>query len=148
MVIWKESIDMRRVFATAALGASLGVAPALAQGVIPPIDASCPATAASTVRGTLLKSSPVSLTMTVESGKGPLLAFGAAQLMLPVAPNATVVGAPRKGDTVVVQAFACPNAAKTSISMVAGRIELKSRPAGKTTTARKTVAGKKPKPRR
>lgn len=143
---------MRRFLATAALGASLGAAPALSQGLpglIPSIDASCAPTAASTVRGTLLKSSPVSLTMTVESGKGPLLAFAAAHLMLPVAPNATVVGAPRKGDAVVVQAFACPNAEQTSISMVAGRIELVARPAEKaTTTPRKPVARKKPRPRR
>jgi hypothetical protein len=138
---------MRRLSATAGLAAVLWAAPALGQGLpgpIPAVDASCPATASSTVRGTLLGATPVSLTMTVESGKGPLLAFGAAHLMLPLAPNARVVGAPRKGDTVVVEAFACPNAEKTSISMVAGRIELVARSAGTKAPARKSAAGKKP----
>jgi hypothetical protein len=138
---------MRRLLATAAMGALLWAAPAHPQGSpgpVPAVDESCPATAASTAQGTLLQSSSDSLTMTVESGQGPLLAFGAAQLMLPVAPNATVVGAPHRGDTVVVQAFACPNADASAVTMVAGRIEVKAKPTSKT-PQRKTVAGKKPK---
>jgi hypothetical protein len=43
----------------------------------------------------------------------------------------------------VVQVFACPNADKTAIAMVAGKIVLKSKPAAKPTAPRKTVAGKK-----
>ena len=139
---------MRRFLATAALGAMLGAAPALAQGPrgpIPVVDSSCPATASSTVQGTLLKLTSDSLTMTVDSGKGPLLAFGAAHLMLLVAPNAAVVGAPHKGDTVVVQAFACPNFDKSAVTMVAGKIAVRAKPASKAPTSRKTVAGKKPK---
>ena len=134
---------MRRILATAALGALLVAAPALAEAgpaPIPVVDASCPAASASTLRGMLLRSSPDSLTMTVDGGTGPLLAFGAAHLMLPIAPNATVVGSPRRGDTVLVRAIACPNADKTAITMVAGRVEVKARRAGKKVAPRKTVA--------
>jgi hypothetical protein len=136
---------MRRIFATAALGALLWAAPALADGsagTIPSIDASCPAAGGSTIQGTLLRSAATSLTMTVDSGSGPMLAFGAAHLLLPVAPNATFVGSPRRGDTVVVQVFACPNADKTAVTMVAGRIALKSWPAARP-TPHKPVAVKK-----
>lgn len=141
---------MRRIFATAAMGAMLGAAPALAQGssgVIPPVDASCPAAGGSTIDGTLLQSSADSVTMTVDGGSGPLLAFGAAHLMLPVAPNAKVVGDLRKGATVRVQVFACPNPDRTAVTMVAGAIEVKVQIAA-TKTQPKTVAGKKSKKRR
>jgi len=141
---------MRRTFATAALGALLWAAPALADGsggVIPSIDESCPAAGGSTIEGTLLQGGPTSLTMTVDGGSGPMLAFGAARLLLPVAPNATIVGSPRKGDTVVVQVLPCANLDKTAVTMVAGRISLKSRPAAKPAAPHKAVAAKRKKPR-
>jgi hypothetical protein len=139
---------MRRILATAAMGAMLALAPALAQaspGVIPAVGAPCPAALASTIQGTLVGSAVDSLTMTVDGGTGPLLAFGAVRLRLPIAPNATVLGSPQKGDTVIVRVFSCPNTDKTALTMVAGRIAVKPKTAPKKPIPRKPVAGKKTK---
>jgi hypothetical protein len=140
---------MRKTLATAAMGALLWAAPALADGAagaIPSIGASCPAAGGSTIHGTLLASGPTSLTMTVDGGTGPMLAFGAAHLLLPVAPNAAIVGSLQKGDTVIVQVFACPNADGTAITMVAGKIAPKPKQAVKHAPSRTTVTGKKKRP--
>src|SRR5579859_7723435 len=139
---------MRRILATAAMGAMLALVPALAQaspGLIPAVGGPCPAALASTIQGTLLGSAVDSLTMTVDGGTGPLLAFGAVRLLLPIAPNATVLGSPHKGDIVIVRVFSCPNADKTALTMVAGRITVAAKQVATKPSPRKPVAGKKTK---
>jgi hypothetical protein len=129
----------RSVLTVLVAAALLTAAPALAGGStasIPAIGALCVPGGASILQGRLVASSPGSLTMTIDRGTGPLLAFGAAKLMLPVAPNATVLGSPRKGDTVIVYAIKCPNAERTMLSTVAGRIEVA------TATATRNAFGK------
>jgi hypothetical protein len=133
-----DSTGVKKAVLTLLLaGALLAAGPALGGGStgstvsIPAIGDLCLRTGASTLQGKLVASAPRSLTMTIDRGTGPLLAFGAAKLMLPVAPNATVLGSPHKGDTVIVHAVNCPNAAKTMISTVAGRIEVATKAASR-----------------
>jgi hypothetical protein len=87
---------------------------------------SCSSAGSSTIQGTLLQLGPKGVTMTVDGGKGPLLAFAATKLLLPVASNVSMGGSPRSGDTVVVHAVSCPNAEKTVLTMVAASIQAKT----------------------
>jgi hypothetical protein len=129
-----------------AVGALLAAAPALggrSSLAIPSINSSCLSTGASTIQGVLVTSSAGSLTMTVERGSGPMLAFGAVKLKLPVAPNAAFLGSPHQGDSVVVHAVACPNAEKTMITVVASKISVAAHRAGKAPASRTALSHKK-----
>ena len=97
---------------------------------------------ASAVTGRLVRVAGGSVILAVEDGKGAASAFMGAQLLLPVASNATGTGlaALQQGQEIQVDVTSCPNAEHTTMSMVAARIQPGTVASGTKTVAKKHVA--------
>ncbi len=126
---------------------ALSAAPALAQDPpgngLEPIAIGVGCSGSSFVAGHFVSGTGSGVTLSVEDGKGPALAFMGARLLLPVASNANGirVGSLRRGQWIRLEVTSCPNAEGTTMSMVAGRI-LTGGAAGETKTVVKRPAAR------